>query len=272
MATFAYAWLRPREFRHTMKYFTPRSYLVWLAVALGLESTSCNKYFTPHGQATYTKFQIDSTLADDPTFIRLYEPYKQQLDAEMNRVIGYADTALTKPSGVPETRLGNFFADALLAEGQKRYPDAVFSFGTKGGLRIELQKGNITVGNLFELMPFENELVLLELSGDSVLQLARFIAATGGQPVSGLRMRIDKGKAADITVAGKPVERSRTYKLITYDYLANGGDNSRGLSNPVSRINLGEKVRETLITYVSEQTQAGKHINTQLDGRIIHNQ
>src|SRR5690606_26398936 len=194
----------------------------------------------------------------------------QQLEAEMGRVVGRTDVALTKPKNAPETRLGNFFADALLTEVKKYEPAADFSFGTKGGLRIELQKGDITVGNLFELMPFENELVLLELSGKSVAQLAQFIAATGGQPVAGLRMRIKEGKATGITIGGKPLDVSRTYKLITYDYLANGGDNSRGLNNPVNRINLGQKVREALITYVNEQTQAGKHINTQLDERIIH--
>lgn len=255
-----------------MKYFTPKKRLALLALALSLGATSCSKYLAPREQVVYTKLQIDSTLTGDPTFLRLYAPYKEQLEAEMNRVVGYTDVNLTKPSHAAETRLGNFFADALLTEGKKRHPDAELSFGTKGGLRIELQKGNITMGNLFELMPFENEMVLLELSGKSVLQLAQFIAATDGQPVAGLRMRINDGKAADINVAGKPLELSRTYKLITYDYLANGGDNSRGLNNPVSRIDLGQKVREALIIYVGEHTQAGKHINTTLDGRITRNQ
>ena len=255
-----------------MKYFIPRNCFVLFTIALGLGSTSCNRYFSPRGQVAYTKLQIDSTLTGDPGFMRLYAPYRLKLEAEMNRVVGHTDVDLTKPSNAPETRLGNFFADALLAEGRKLYPEAEFSFGTKGGLRMELQKGDITVGNLFELMPFENELVLLELSGKSVAQLAQFIAATGGQPVAGLRMRIKEGKATGITIGGKPLNPSRTYKLITYDYLANGGDNSRGLNNPVSRINLGQKVRDALITYVSEQARAGNHINTQLDERIIRYQ
>lgn len=238
---------------------------------LSLGSTSCSRYFVPHGKAHYTEIQIDSQLTADSAYLQLYAPYKAQLEAEMNRVIGHTDVNLTKPADVPETLLGNFFTDALLAEGQKHDPDAELSFGTKGGLRTELQKGAITIGNLFELMPFENEMVLLELSGKSILQLAAFIAASGGQPVSGLRMKIIDNKASDITVAGKPLVESRTYKLITYDYLANGGDNSRGLGEPVSRVDLGQKVREALIEYVSTQDKAGKHINTQLDGRIVRN-
>ncbi len=255
-----------------MKQFQINAFISHFSMlALIVLLTSCHRYFVPASHQ-YTKQQIDSTLTPDADYVGYYQPYKQQLDAEMGRVVGHTDVALTKPSNAPETRLGNFFADALLAEGKKQYPEAEFSFGTKGGLRIELQKGDITVGNLFELMPFENEMVLLELSGKSVLQLAQFIATTGGQPVAGLRMKIDDGEATDITIAGKPLELSRTYKLITYDYLANGGDNSRGLNNPVSRTNVGQKVREALITYVSEQMQAGEHINTQLDGRIIRNQ
>jgi len=255
-----------------MKHFQINALISHFGIlALVALLASCHRYFVPASHQ-YTQQQIDSTLTPDAAYVEYYQPYRQQLEAEMGRVVGHTDVALTKPGNAPETRLGNFFADALLTEGKKQYPDAEFSFGTKGGLRIELQKGDITVGNLFELMPFENEMVLLELSGESVQQLAEFIAATGGQPVSGLRMKIGDDKATDIMIAGKPLELSRTYKLITYDYLANGGDNSRGLNNPVSRITLGQKVREALITYVSEQTQAGKHINTQLDERIIRNQ
>ncbi len=271
MVTFTASHLRSirwAQFRHTMKYLTVRSRLALLSLALVLGSTSCSRYFVPQGRAAYTQLQIDSTVADDPTYLRLYAPYKAQLEAEMNRVVGHADVALTKPANAAETLLGNFFADALLAQGRKAHPDAELSFGTKGGLRIELPKGDITVGHLFELMPFENEVVLLELSGTDVQQLAQFAASTGGQPLSGMRMKIIDGQAADITIAGKPLDLSRTYKLVTYDYLANGGDNSRGLAHPISRINMGQKVREALIDYVSEQTEAGKHINTQLDGRI----
>jgi len=251
-----------------MKHLIPRCYVVLLSAVIGLGSISCSRYFAIGGQAAYTKFQVDSTIVDDPAYVRRYAPYKGRLEAEMNRVIGRAAVDLTKPDNARETLLGNFFADALLAEGRKLHPGADFSFGTKGGLRTEIRHGDITVGHLFELMPFENELVILELTGDSVRELAQFIAATGGQPISGIRMKIAGSKATDIQIGGKPLDNGRTYKLVTYDYLANGGDNSRGLAHPINRFDLGKKVREALIDYVSGQAQAGETINTQLDGRI----
>ncbi|WP_257656905.1 5'-nucleotidase C-terminal domain-containing protein [Parapedobacter lycopersici] len=235
---------------------------------LSLLSTACSRYSLPAGSPAYTEHRIDGSIAPDTAFIAYYLPYKQQLDAEMNRVIGHSAVPLTKPGSVPETLLGNFFADALLTEGRKSDPGIDFSFGTKGGLRTELPKGGITVGHLFELMPFENELVILELSGKSVRQLAGFIAATGGQPVAGLRMVIHANTANDIRIGGTPLDDSKTYRLLTYDYLANGGDNIRGLEAPVKRVNLGQKVREALINYVQDCTREGKQLNTQLDGRI----
>lgn len=258
--------------RHIMKCFTTRNHLLLLAVAIWLGGASCSRYFVPRGQAVYTQLQVDSTTADAADYVQFYTPYKKQLEAEMNRVVGRAAISLTKPSNEPETRLGNFFADVLLAQARKQIPDAEFAFGTKGGLRIELHQGPITVGNLFELMPFENEIVVLELAGENVLDLAQFIATTGGQPVSGIRMEIVDGKATNIRIGGKPIDANRTYKLVTYDYLANGGDHALGLADPVNRTNLGIKVREALITYVSNEAEAGNDINVQLDGRITRNQ
>ncbi len=255
-----------------MKRLTTRNSLLLLAVAVWLGGASCSRHFVPRGQAVYTQLQVDSTTVDDPDYVQFYAPYKKQLEVEMNRVVGRTAVSLTKPSEAPETLLGNFFADVLLAQARKQVLDAEFAFGTKGGLRIELNQGPITIGNLFELMPFENEIVVLELTGEKVQQLAQFIAATGGQPVSGIRMEIENGIATNIRIGGKPIGPNQTYKLVTYDYLANGGDNSRGLDDPINRTNLGIKVREALIDYVSEKAQAGNDINTQLDGRITSNQ
>src|SRR5690606_8175015 len=109
-------------------------------------------------------------------------------------------------------------------------------------------------------------------TGEKVQQLAHFIAATGGQHESGIRMEIDHGLATTIRMGGKPIGPNQTYKLATYDYLANGGDNSRGLDDPISRTNLGIKVREALIDYFFYKQKTAYDINTQLDGRIKSNQ
>lgn len=251
----------------------PFIYRISLLLALGgLSWSGCARIFTPAAQPAYQQYQIDGAIDADSAIIAYYTPYKQQLEAEMNRVVGRSAVALTKPGNVPETLLGNFFADALLEEGRKIEPRAQLSFGTKGGLRRELPQGDITIGDLFELMPFENELVVLELSASHIDRLAQFIATTGGQPVAGLQLAIRNGKATDIRIAGAPVHPDSTYHLVTYDYLANGGDNLRGLDNPVSRHDLGKKVRESLIDYVTRHTENNEMIHAAREGRITSDQ
>lgn len=252
-----------------MKRFTQlrRNFIALPLLTLWLLSGCATVTFTP-ADRHHSQYEINQEIAPDPKITAHITPFKQQLESEMNRVIGHSEVRLTKPGSQAETLLGNFFTDALLHEGRKIDPDIDFAFGTKGGLRIELPKGDITTGHIFELMPFENQLVILELSGEKVQQLADYIANSNGQPLGGMRFQIRNGKAVNIKIGGQPFQKNKTYKLLTYDYLANGGDNSKGLDNPVSRRDIPQKVRETLIDYITELTQAGQSINTKLDGRV----
>lgn len=214
------------------------------------------------------RYEINEEIAPDPKIESFFQPYKVKFEAEMNKVIGQSALRLTKPGNQPETLLGNFFTDALMAEGKKLDPTIDFCLATKGGLRVELPEGDITVGKVFELMPFENALTILEVSGEQVAKIAEFVAFSQGQPVSGMRLVINDNKPTNITIGGKPLDLKKTYKLLTYDYLANGGDDSRGLDNPISRKDYPQKVRETLIQHISGLTAAGQAINVKLDGRV----
>ncbi len=217
---------------------------------------------------TTQQYEINAEVPADPKIEEYFQPYKEKFEAEMTRVIGRSTTRLTKPGSQAETLLGNFFTDALMHEGKKMDPNIDFCLATKGGLRVELPEGPWTLGNIFELMPFENALTILEVSGEQAEQIAQFIANSNGQPVSGMRLVIKNGKATNITIGGKPLQRNKTYKLLTYDYLANGGDNSRGLDNPISRKDYTLKVREALIQHISELNESNQPINVKLDGRV----
>jgi len=229
--------------------------------------SSCNRHL-PVTKSEYTQYGIDAGTEQDSSAIRFYLPYKQKMEAEMNRVIGQTDQALTKPAE-PETLMGNYFADAMLTEGRKKEPTAQFTIATKGGLRTTFPKGNITVSNVFELMPFENEVVILKLSGENVQKLIDFIALKNGQPVSGIRMKIRDNKAYEVTIAGEPFDINKTYNLLTYDYLADGGDELSFLSNPLERRDIGIKVRDAILENINDLTSQGKKITAQLDGRIV---
>jgi 2',3'-cyclic-nucleotide 2'-phosphodiesterase (5'-nucleotidase family) len=239
----------------------------WLLVPGIFLVVSCQKHLTV-SKNEYKQYGIDQQVGADSAIIRYYQPYKDKMQAEMSRVIGQTDQALTKPSD-PETLMGNYFADAMLTEGLKKDPTIQFTLATKGGLRTTFPKGDITVSNVFELMPFENEMVVLKLSGQNVQKLIDFIAKKDGEPVAGIRMKIRDNVAYDVTIAGQPFDINKTYNLLTYDYLADGGDDLECLRQPLERKEINKRVRDALLENINDLTRQGKKITAQLDGRII---
>ena len=137
-----------------------------------------------------------------------------------------------------------------------------------GSLRALLPKGDITVGNIFQLMPFENELVVLWLRGKDVKRLLDIFAAEGGQGVAGVRMQIKDGKAVNCTIQGKPIDDETLYSIATNDFLAGGNDRMIPLASPVKRVDPGLKIRNILMEYVIRETHEGRKIQSKLDGRI----
>lgn len=220
-------------------------------------------------KANRAEYPINAGVAADSTVIMTYMPYKKQLDEEMNQVLGYSEVLMTKSNDLPETLLSNFFSDAILQQALKYDPSIDFAMpSTKGGIRVDVPKGAIKLSNIFELMPFENELVAFTLKGTDVQELLNFIAATNGQPIAGLRIKIADKKPAEVWIKDKPFDVNKTYRVLTSDYIAGGGDNALGFKNPIEKKVLGLKVRDALINYVKDMQAAGKTINPKLDGRI----
>lgn len=249
-----------------IKYNFYKCSIAFLIAAILL--TSCQTHFDLL-KANRAQYSIDNHVAVDSTLIRTYLPYKQKMDAQMSAIIGKTDSLLFKGRGA-ESTLGNFFADACITEAKKINPNIDFAIpSTNGGLRNSLPEGNIALSNVFELMPFENELLILKLKGSDVQELIRYIASTGGQPVSGITLTIKDKTAKDILINGKPFDSNKTYNILTSDYIAGGGDEVFGLKNPIEKEVIGLKVRDALIQYIKGQTAAGKTINGKLDGRII---
>ena len=209
----------------------------------------------------------------DSSVLQLTLPYKTKMDAEVNILIGKSDQAVSKDQ--PEGLLGNFVADLALEESRKHYypednKNIDFCFLNNGGLRAALPEGDITKRNIFEVMPFENELIVLTLKGSDVNQLFKYIVSKGGIPVGGLRMKIKNKEANDILINNIPFDSSKIYKVVTSDYLANGGDNLLFLAETKQRDYVNLKIRDAMIEYIQQLTKDGKTISPKLDGRITY--
>lgn len=246
-----------------------RSWSIWAFLTIPLLVISCKTQLHPTVKKVQY-YQIDTSVQNDTAIVNYYSPFKIKLEQEMNRVIGVSDVALTK-NRETESLAGNFFVDALLWKGKQLDPEVSVSFATKGGIRAGLPQGNITIGNIFEMMPFENAVTILTLSGKDILRWADYMAKTGGQPASGIKLVIQDNKVVTFEINGLPVDSNARYKMVTYDYLANGGDYITFLDTVLERKDHPQRVREALIEYVSFLTNQGKHIQTKTDGRVtIH--
>ncbi|MBS1765341.1 MAG: 5'-nucleotidase C-terminal domain-containing protein [Bacteroidetes bacterium] len=249
--------------------FSPiKKYFFLLLIFASCKTSSVIKSETtvyPLNQPGYT--QVDSSI------LQLYAPYKVKVDSLMNRVLIKSDMSMEK--GIPEGLLGNISADATLLQVREIYggnsnTSVDFCFLNNGGLRASLPKGDITVGNVYSLMPFENEAVLLTLSGETTEKLIDFIVQKGGMPVAGLKMQIKDSLSTNVIINGKPFDKSKTYGVVTSDYLAGGGDNLYFLNEKLKMESTGLKIRDLIIKEFEDRNKKGETLNAKIEGRITY--
>jgi len=237
---------------------------------------SCNRHLVV-SEINTKNIDVKPPIAPiDSALDSMIKPYRDSLYKDMNTLVAVSSTALIKDK--PESKLTNLVADIMLDFGtmwlkqqnKNIHPDAAYI--NYGGLRASLPQGKITVERVFELMPFENEIVLIRISGDSFMQMAEKIASRGGEGVAGIKMGISNGTVSSLLVQGKTIDMDASYWLITNDYIANGGDQMSMFINPKERINTGMKIRDVLINSLSDKYKKEGIIDVKLDGRIYNEQ
>ncbi|MFY8021660.1 MAG: 5'-nucleotidase C-terminal domain-containing protein [Bacteroidia bacterium] len=210
----------------------------------------------------------DSNLLADAAASDLIQIYKKQLDQQMDEVI--AESLFDLKKELPEGSLGNMVSDILMVYANKKSelkPD--FCVLNHGGLRIPvIYQGPISVRTIFELLPFENMLVMVELKGDDCAKLFDLIADSKGAPIGGCSMFIQNNKATNILIQGKPFDLSKNYWVLTSDYIANGGDHADMMKNALRTFQFDVKLRDAVIEELKNKTKDGGKLINQKDGRI----
>lgn len=244
-------------------YFSTAWAVVWLLSA-------CHSTFIPQ-RASYQLQKIEATASKDSSLLALIKPYGDSVRIKMDQVVGMVEGTLEKTS--PESTLGNFMADAYLAMARRSFTQPVdAAMVNYGGIRLtQLTAGPITRGKVFELMPFDNLLVIQQLTGAQLQALLDLVAARGGWPVAGLTMQIKDKKAVAVTVSGKPLDLTKKYWIANSDFIASGGDNAIMLKE-LPQIGQGYLVRDVLFDYIRTFTVQGKAISATLEKRVSYAQ
>lgn len=197
----------------------------------------------------------------------LIQPYRASVDSLRSPVLG--ESAKTMAAGRPESLLSNWMSDVLRHHSKVYGREADMGLCNVGGLRSSMPKGTVTVGDVFEIAPFENRFCMLSLRGSDLLALFSQIAHSGGEGISGAQLDITAdGKLLSAKVGGKAVKTDRVYTLATIDYLAEGNDGLLALKKAEKCERKKELVRDVLMDAIRTAQAADQAITSQIEGRI----
>lgn len=242
----------------------------WLMVLGAVLLLSCHTAYVPT-KAVYEDYRVTAALPRDSQLVSMMEPYRDSVNRSMSVVVGVTDVDMEKAR--PESALGNFMVDAMLYEARQKFGVPVdAAFTNYGGIRInQLPKGPVSRGKIFELMPFDNLLVLQQVKGSVLQQFLDLTAASGGWPAAGITMQIRDKKAVNIKVGGQPLDPNKTYTIANSDYVANGGDDAAMFRN-IPQQSKGYLLRDALFDYINDLKAQGKNISATIENRVTNAQ
>lgn len=207
---------------------------------------------------TQKNISINNELKNDDEFVKIIEPYKLKLDKEMNQKISHTNIDLTKQGN--NSNLGNLLADYTFDGAnewakknlQKNVDAALINIG---GIRTTIGKGDILLKSVFEVMPFENEVIIVKMKGADLQGLYDYYAEHQvNNPVSHLYIETNNGQLTKTLINGKAVNPTQDYYIATSDYLALGGDNMKFFAKGES-IPTGIKLRDLFIEYFKKNPE-----------------
>jgi len=228
--------------------------IIALSVLAG--TLSCNSAKFQTSSIEGKRLPINTEITADTSIENYIKPYANHIEKVLDSVLAYNPSNLVKSDGDLNTPIGNMMADLVMEQA-----NPVFNSRTGnnidmvllnfGGIRSSIAKGNITTRTAYSAMPFENEIVIAELSPEKMKELLHYLeVAKTAHPVSGVQIRVDKDfKVIDAKIQDKPLDANKNYFVATSDYLQQGGDNMNFFKDPVNLYRTDYKIRNAIIDY-----------------------
>jgi len=230
------------------------------------------------GGARVTETAIDASIPDDPRLdkmLAVYSPKVRELEVVLGKLRGEL-----KKSGTGAGSLGNFITDGMRAQASLKTgkPVAVALMNGGGIRRNTIGEGELKARDIFELLPFENALITVDLTGEQLTRLLQMIVAAR-EAQSGARIvyktnadKTSEMESAKLLDAGgaKDIDPKATYTIVTIDYLYRVGGSRYGMLQAGTNMKeLGVTLRDAIMNYVKLETAAGREIKPNLDGRFV---
>lgn len=222
------------------KNFKPSSNNIIFIFYVSISIYSCVSHSSSEKISVSGKsISLNMSLDSDSLIYQIYAPYKKSIDSIMDIVLCYSPEFLEKSK--PESALSNWIADVCMISVPKNNVD--FCLLNYGGIRSSLPKGEITTKNIYELMPFENELVIVEIPILNFEEALNYLSESNGHPISGIKLNFNGKKISH------SLKLDSSVRILTSDYLANGGDKMYFFSDSISYKKTNLKIRNILLNY-----------------------
>ena len=227
--------------------------------------------------ARVTETLIDSKVPNDPAvdkMLAVYSPKVMELEVVLGRLSGEL-----RRSGTGSGSLGNFVTDGMRAQASLKTggPVAVALMNSGGMRRNTIGEGELKARDIFELLPFENALVTLDLTGEQLMKLLQLVVSRR-EAQSGARIvyKINADKTSELEGAKlreasgeKSIDPGANYTIVTIDYLYRVGGTYGILREGKNMKELGITLRDAIMNYVKSETAAGRDIMPSMDGRFV---
>jgi 5'-nucleotidase len=221
------------------------------------------------------RIEINDSLQSNRDIDEFVKPYREKINKDLDSVLCFAVDTYSKSDGDLNTAIGNLVADAVFELSNpvfnKRTGNNIdFVLLNHGGIRSIISKGNITTRTAYEVMPFENSIVVVGLKGQNIKDLLTYLTkAKRAHPISKLKIQLDKNhQITEALISNLPIDYNKTYYVATNDYLYNGGDGMTFFQPNESSITIDYKVRNILIDYFKKVDT----INPSRDDRFTQKQ
>ena len=248
-----------------------KNYHLLISACFLISISSCKQEPLVLSKIEGKQIGIKDSLEVDQDFDAIIAPYRDRLEADMHAVLSYAPETYNKSDGHLNTAIGNLMADVVQKEGDNvfnkrtnKHIDAVLL--NYGGIRSIISKGDITTETAFQVMPFENSIVVIALKGQQIDSMMQYLShAKRAHPVQGITLTLDKDfNISEALINGKPIISDKTYYVATNDYLYDGGDGMRFFKPNDSVYHLDYKIRNAMIDYFKKVDT----INPKIDNRF----
>jgi len=262
---FADPWVDPVNHTLVVQGYAMGSNVGHLILKIDAETKTISGYETPaiREGMMITLFE-DEWIPNREVSAKILEMQKIA-EAGMKDVIGEAAVHLSKAGVGPQNVIGNVVCEAM-----KEFTDADFAFMNLGGIRADIGRGPITYRDVFDVMPFDNKIVMFEVDGNFLKEIIemRVSGSRHGLRVAGINVVINKkresyNRISKLLIGGEEWKADKIYKVVTTDFLLQGNAGLVLLTKiPEEKITRYEKdLRDAIVEYIKNNSPVTMEID-----------